>query len=576
MAPIWNVLLLGSSEGAGLEVCRSLGQLGHCVTLLRFSEQKSAADHSRFCAESLYLGCPDSGVDGYLLKLKGLLGARHFDCLIPMDNLACTLAHIGYDIISTLTKIVAPNPNAYKTAQNRFEALTLAESAGMAIPETQLLKLSETPPKTQLPCLVKPVFSVDIIKDEPQYFSLRSVDSAEALDAKLRDDLPRTNIMLQAPVTGESVELNLCVLAGVVLGMTVTVRLHEAYKAGGCSYFESREVTPSILTLAQVFTQELRWTGFMTIDCKLQLDKLVFMDIRPYPSDSIALSRFSGVDFPKLLIDSLMGIVRPYIVLSCRTARLRLLRQDFYWLLRQMAGRAGSKAFVAWIGTLRHCLVGHECLAIERLDDPFPAIRQFDTSIRSLVDKISLHLFTIFHPLVSPCSHLMSIHKASVLLVVCKGNINRSIVAECLFRAHGFTQIWSAGLLGMSGRKPSKQAEDFLAERLGLDTSTLRSCSVARALREMDYAVDGVLCFERRQVIELVRRFPVLKGRVTLLSKLAGEPNGFPDIADPHGANAETYLACFNRIAELVDRIAKLATSNAHIADASSLPANEN
>ena len=44
-----EILLFGSNDSAGLEICRSLGQAGHRVAILRLSLQRTAADHSRFC-----------------------------------------------------------------------------------------------------------------------------------------------------------------------------------------------------------------------------------------------------------------------------------------------------------------------------------------------------------------------------------------------------------------------------------------------------------------------------------------------------------------------------------------------
>jgi protein-tyrosine-phosphatase len=55
---------------------------------------------------------------------------------------------------------------------------------------------------------------------------------------------------------------------------------------------------------------------------------------------------------------------------------------------------------------------------------------------------------------------------------------------------------------------------------------------------------------------ELVRRFPNLSGKIFVLSMLANGGERRPDIADPHGASPETYLACFRRIDELVGQVA--------------------
>src|SRR5262249_18565718 len=98
--------------------------------------------------------------------------------------------------------------------------------------------------------------------------------------------------------------------------------------------------------------------------------------------------------------------------------------------------------------------------------------------------------------------------------------------------------------------------ERFLAERMGIGISTFRSKSISRALAEIGN-VDLVLCFEQGQAVELARRFPNLTGKICVLSSLAHGGERQSDIADPHGASPETYLACFRRIDKLVEQIAK-------------------
>jgi len=72
-------------------------------------------------------------------------------------------------------------------------------------------------------------------------------------------------------------------------------------------------------------------------------------------------------------------------------------------------------------------------------------------------------------------------------------------VAEHLFRARGFTPVRSAGLLAMSGQPSSAQAQSYIGDRLGADTSGFRSSSVGRVLKESDFTL--VVCFERKQAI---------------------------------------------------------------------------
>ena len=559
---IFNVLLLGSNESTSLEVCRSLGRAGHHVTILRITAQKTAADHSRFCKESLYLGSPDAGISEYLSKLRDLLKLRRFDYLIPIDSLGCELTYFDYQAISSLISVVGPNPDSYAGVHNRFEALALAESVGLVKPKTVLIKQGDSLNNQQLPCIVRPVFSVAIIDDEPQFFSTRKVNSAEQLDAKLRDDLPRSDVLLQEPVAGHVVEINFCAVNGKVLAASATLQLHGPYSGGRSSYVKSEELTPEILTIVQAIAHKLNWTGFMVIECKRENGELYFMDMKSFPSHSIALFSFSGVDFPKLMMAGLEHKLGADIVLPTCSRYLRQFRMDTAWLFKRLSKRSGLKLILPWLGSFWRLLVGHERLDIEQFGDPLPTIHQFDGIFAWAKAKLDLRLFSLLSASATAQPELKSINFKSTLLIVCKGNINRSMVAEQLLKARGFTNVRSAGLLGMSSRKPSKEAEAFIAERLGINTTNLRSQSVARALREMASEIELVLCFERSQVAELVWRFPNLKGKVFLFSKLSGDANESPDIGDPHGAEPEVYLACFRKIENIVDHLVSVVAGN--------------
>ena len=204
-----NILLLGSNDSAGLAICRALGQAGHRVSILRLAAQRTPADYSRFCLESLHIGAPDSNVSEYLARLTDLLRSRTYDYIVPVDNLAHELIYSDYLAISSLTRVIGPDPASYMVAHNKYDALAVAESIGLARPVTQFVKRGEAPSAPLLPCFVRPVVSCAILDEEWQRFTVRKVDTIENLDAKLRDDLPRVDVMLQVPVSGAKSRLAL-------------------------------------------------------------------------------------------------------------------------------------------------------------------------------------------------------------------------------------------------------------------------------------------------------------------------------------------------------------------------------
>jgi protein-tyrosine-phosphatase len=550
-----NILLLGSNDRASLAMCRALGQARHRVSILRLAAQRTPADHSRFCAESLHIGAPDTSVSEYLAKLTDFIRSRSYDYLVPIDDLACELTYFDYPAISSLTRVVGPNPASYLVAHNNFDALAVAESIGLARPVTQLVKRGGVPSAPLLPCFVTPVVSCAILDDEWQRFTVRKVNTVEELDAKLRDDLPRVDVMLQFPVSGTSLSVNCCSIDGDVLGASVTLRLHESPLGGGGSYQKIGNASPHLLGIIQAMARKLSWTGFMTVDCKEEQERLSFIKLTGRPCGAIALSLFAGVDFSNLILNAFEGKPRVGISLPIKTVYMRDLRKDVGWLVSEAAKADGPRVIGPWVASFGRVLMGRERFDIEQLADPLPAIRQFDRSVRAFREKVEWRLSSAFGDATGAVLATRALTKSSSLLIVCQGNINRSVVAEHLFRAQGFTQVRSAGLLAMSGRRPSIHTERFLAERLGIDISSFRSKSISRTLKQIG-EVDLVLCFERRQVTELVRRFPNLGGKIFLLSRVADGGECRPDIVDPHGGSPEAYRACFQRIDELVRKLA--------------------
>jgi protein-tyrosine-phosphatase len=201
----------------------------------------------------------------------------------------------------------------------------------------------------------------------------------------------------------------------------------------------------------------------------------------------------------------------PQVIMSqsmkVKIAYMRDLRRNVAWLASEAAKRDGPGVIGPWIASFGRVLLGWERFDIEQAADPLPAIRQFDRGVRALREKIEWRLSLAFRHATMAMPATGTLTKSSSLLIVCQGNINRSVVAEHLFRARGFTQVRSAGLLAMSGRRPSIHAERFLAERMRIDISAFRSKSVSRALAEIGN-VDLVLCFEQGQAAELPGAFP--------------------------------------------------------------------
>jgi protein-tyrosine-phosphatase len=393
------------------------------------------------------------------------------------------------------------------------------------------------------------MFSSAVIDDEPQVFSAREVSTAEQLEAKLRDDTPRTDVILAAPTPGSPIELNFCAIGGTVLAATVTLPVHM--EGNAASYRKNEEVTPETLSIIERIAQGLSWTGFMTIKCRRENGNLYFNELEPWPTASISTSVFAGVDFPRLLVEGLQRRFRQPVI-AAGAVYVRHLGMDMTRLMHRFK-RGSLKAILLWVTSFGRFLIGRERFAVERFSDPKPGIQQLGAFVKTRVAKMRLRLSLAVRPSLYRLDPV-GLSKTSSILIVCKGNINRSAVAECLLKRKGFTAVASAGLLRMSGRRLSRFAEMFLAER-GINASQFRSRSITQALKNKK-DIDFVVCFEAEHILEILQRFPGLTGRVFLFSRMMRGGESAYEIADPHGGTPETYAACFERIERIVKRLA--------------------
>ncbi|MGE3230612.1 MAG: hypothetical protein AB7J30_14365 [Hyphomicrobium sp.] len=548
-----SILLVGSDDRGALAATRALGARGHRVSIVRFTPRTTAAGQSRYCSESMFLGEPAAGVRAFLDRLHDLVRAGRYDALLPVDDVALELVASDYAAISSHCRVMGPSPASYARVRDHRDASALARESGLLLPETQRVDRNDDGRITpHFPCVVRPVVACDIVDDEPRLFSVRLVRTADELDAKLRDDLPRGDVLIEYPGAGEGLGLGVCALDGEVLGACLAVRLHERRRGGESSYSRLEVMPPGLLAIARDMARKTAWTGFMTIACRREGDRVTFTGLKAHPTSDVALALRGGLNLPALLADALEGKQATAAAEPQRAIHLRDVRRDLAWIAE--TGRtSGRKAILPWLASFARVATGSERFELEQVSDLRPAAHELASAARALGGRLARRLpwrtgqgatQRVVHPRVT---------KSSALLVVCQGNINRSVVAEHLLKARGFTRVRSAGLLAMSGRRASAHAERFIGDRIGGDISTHRSASVAHGLREMGEP-DLVVCFEERHALELAERFPALAGRICRLGEFADR--AARDIADPHGKRPEDYLSCFREIDEIIDQVA--------------------
>jgi protein-tyrosine-phosphatase len=159
----------------------------------------------------------------------------------------------------------------------------------------------------------------------------------------------------------------------------------------------------------------------------------------------------------------------------------------------------------------------------------------------------------------NPGPLVRGLRDARSVLVVCQGNVIRSVFAAHLLSAaledRAPIVIRSAGLETVPGWRAHPYVGAYAAN-LQID---LRGHSSALATKTMVAAADVVLVMEVSQLVVVRRRFPGTRRKTFLLSALA--PDVPLEIRDPNGKDEATFDACLDQIARALKPVIDIVRS---------------
>lgn len=573
-----NALVVGDNDMAGLTVVRSLGRAGLDVHLVAF-EDGSGTRASRHVRRVHHLGHPLKEPDVFRERFLALVRRTPFDVAIPTSDKALVPLMACRAEVERHTRLAVPDEAGFQATNDKAETVRLAERVGIPVPRTVFLERSADAAALEgsfdFPLVLKP--SRSVVPGATERNLVRVVRGTTELRDRLAVLLPRGPVLVQEFCPGDGVGLSVLADRGELVAAFQHQRVHEPPQGGVSSYRRSAALSEPLLAGARRFCRALRWTGPAMFEFKVCPDtgRAMLMEVNGRLWGSLALAVQAGVDFPYLLYELLVrGRVRPtfrYRV-PCYARHTRL---DVYWFwdnLRAPRGRRdlrkrGLGEIVCEAG---HIVRGQEGYDLEALSDPLPGFLSWVRLLQEAGASAGRRLARLWdgwrarrqgarvrRP--GSAAHALVRHARSVLFV-CHGNINRSVVAEQVFRERCRARGWplragSAGLLPQAGRPTGRVSRD-VAAALGVDLAAHRSTPLtASLLRQFDL----IVVMETAHLAGIRAVLPQALARTVLLSSFRGR-GGVVDIPDPDGGDAATFLRVYEAVVESVDGLIRLLT----------------
>jgi predicted ATP-grasp superfamily ATP-dependent carboligase/protein-tyrosine-phosphatase len=570
-APSGRVLVLGDSDLAALAIVRSLGRLGLEVHLASF-EGSPVTRHSRYVAQRHALGHPLADEAGFVDALRRLLAATTFDLVVPTSDKSLVPLMAYREEISRLSRFVAPDPAGFRVTNRKDETLELAARCGLRVPQTVRVEDPSEAGRTTLPfpfpVVLKPI--VSHIAGRAERLRVRVAHSMDELAQRLPEMAAASPVLVQEFCPGTGLGLSVLARHGEVTAAFQHERVHEPPEGGAGSYRRSARLSSDLLEPVQRFCREVAWDGPAMFEFK-QHDggQPVLMEVNGRFWGSLALAIHAGVDFPRLMYESMVQ-GRTTRVFDYRVPLyVRHTVRDISWLYSNARVSAARRDLirVPLSQLAREALnlpSGRERFDLESLSDPVPAFFGWTEMARDLYGGVRRRM--VERARLSAVRRRMErlrgsrelaerIGAARTVLFVCQGNINRSAVAEhvlarCLRAPSNVRAVASAGFDRRQGRRTTSISRDAAAA-LHVDLENHVSTPLTA---EMLAQFDLVVAMELRQVLGVADLDANAERNCIVLALL--DPEGGPlDIPDPDGKPRSTFSTVYARIVRCVEQL---------------------
>lgn len=386
------ILVLDAAQRSALAVTRSLGKLDNITLVTADSTATALAGCSKY--SSRYLQSPNSSEEPekYLKWITQICTENHFSLVIPVTEITSQLLLMHSDQLANVRLPFASYDRVMSLA-DKHRLLEQAKTAGVPVPEFRLLSSSAelVPESIIYPCVIKPCLSRIYTQSGWISTSVKLLHNEQDWQNALATSpyLAHYPFMLQAFIPGTGAGLFCLYNQGKPVTFFAHKRLREKPPQGGVSVLsESVAVDAKLKAYAMRLLDHAHWHGVAMVEFRVTLEGTPYlMEVNTRFWGSLQLSIDAGVDFPRLLVQSELGIASEVPDTYRIGRRLRWLLGDFDSLylcfkgnysLRQKLGRL--LAFLTPSPFRTRC-------ETNRLDDLGPGIYEIKTYIRHLLGR---------------------------------------------------------------------------------------------------------------------------------------------------------------------------------------------
>lgn len=342
-----KILVTDGDSRAALAITRSLGRSGHEI-IVGSKRTHSLAGASRFCGAQVRYPDPDSCGLAFMDFIAAYVAQEQVEVLLPVTDITTLIIGTSRDRIPEGCSLPFPDIDTVRAAADKDATMALARRLGVDIPQSAII---EAPADAitdagrlghglGFPLVIKP-FRSRIDTGTGWIYTAVSYAHDESELARILGDLDPLAfpVMLQEKIIGPGIGIFICAHQGKVLAAFSHRRLREKPPSGGVSVLrESIALDPLALDFSERLLRELGWTGVAMVEFKQDRrdGRPKLMEINGRFWGSLQLAIDAGVDFPRLLIDSL---TRPHMqpVFDYRTGvRTRWLWGDIDALLLRL------------------------------------------------------------------------------------------------------------------------------------------------------------------------------------------------------------------------------------------------